>query len=121
MAIIFTTLFVALQASSNNILAKKVECGDQKWDPTGHDGNKPSSSKWKHDVYRIGLCQLAKGVDWEIYPNHKSIDWNHFTTSPAFVKATEDQQKCMTTYHKDGHGMKGFGGYELLYCAIDDD
>lgn len=92
-----------------------------KWGDKDHGDNNPSSQKFKHDVYSKPLCEIAKGVDHSIYANHDSVNWKHFVKSIAFTGATLDQKECLTKAHKEGNGMNGLGGYEILYCATDQD
>lgn len=108
---------------SSNVFAEgaKRECGNMHWTDKGHDDNSPSSSAFKKAAYTKSLCELAKGIDHEVYSNHDSVNWNKFQHSIAYTGATEEQQDCMKEAHQDGNGMKELGGYEILYCAIDKD
>jgi hypothetical protein len=122
---LLAALFLVLVSGigNNNVTYgdKKMECGDLQWNDKGHDDNNPSSKKFKNAAYEKSLCELAKGIDHEVYHNHVSVDWDKFQKSPAFINAEEEQQDCLTKAHKDGNGMDGLGGYEILYCAVDED
>lgn len=100
---------------------KKMECGDMNWNDKGHDDNSPSSSKFKDAAYEKSLCELAKGIDHEKYSNHDAVNWHKFKVSPAYLNATDEQQDCLKKSQKEGNGMDGLGGYEILYCAVDED
>lgn len=115
-------LSLLLFASSNNVVTTyAAECGDMKWSDKDHDDNNPSEKKFKEAAYEKSLCKLAKGIDHEVYHNHVKVDWDKFKASPAYLNATDDQQDCLKQSHKEGNGMDGLGGYEILYCAIDND
>lgn len=111
------TISMFLTASIGNTHIEAVKCGDMKWGDKDHDDNSPSGNKFKHAAYSENLCELAKGIDHSIYANHDSVDWKKFKTSPAFEQATDEQQECLTASHKNGNGMNGLGGYEILDCA----
>lgn len=110
-----------ITGNGNIVNADKRECGGMKWSDKDHEDNNPSENKFKQAAYTKSLCEIAKGVDHEVYSNHDNVNWKKFQHSIAFTGATEEQQKCLKHAQKDGNGMNGLGGYEILYCAIDSD
>lgn len=120
-AIITLALLFLVPALITFSNAEQMQCGNMKWGDKAHDDNTPSSKEFKKAAYTKSLCELAKGIDHEIYSNHDSVNWKQFQKSIAFTEATDEQQDCMTKSHKEGTGMKGLGGYEILYCATDED
>jgi hypothetical protein len=113
---------IILSATQGNYVnAEKRECGDLKWGDKAHDDNSPSTKEFKKSAYTDNLCELAKKVDHEQVSNHDSVDWKKFKSSPAYITATSEQKECLNKAHKEGNGMDGLGGYEILYCGIDND
>jgi len=108
---------IALLVGADDVSGAK--CGNMKWGDTDHKDNIPKSI---HKLaYIDNLCELAKKIDHEQASSHDAVKWDKFQNSPAFINAEKAQQDCLTKAHKDGHGMNGLGGYEILYCAIDED
>jgi hypothetical protein len=81
---------------------------------TNHDDNNPSKHKFFEVAYHGSLCEIAQCVDNEKCDNHTKVDWDKFQGSPAFKNAEDDEQKALIKWHKDGNGMDGLGGYEML-------
>lgn len=109
---------LATSIGNNNVTADRtVKCGGLSWTDKGHDDNSPSVKKFKEMAYKASLCELAKCVDHSECANHVSVDWNRFIKSPAYLGATEKQKDELNEAHKDGVGMKGEGGYEILYAV----
>ena len=122
MVVLITTMLFMVLFSTQFSFAKKVECTDtftdMKWDPKNHDVNHPSSKEFKLLAYHGSLCELTKCIDHEECTNREAVDWEKFKNSPAYELSYEKQQKCLETGHKDGNGLDGLVGYEILSCGI---
>ena len=94
----------------------KRECTDllqtKKWKSEGHEDNKPSNKKFKHDVDYETLCQTAKDIDHMIAKGQVK-DFNDFKKTATYVTATDEQKKCF----KDAFKTKNLADYELSYCG----
>jgi len=88
---------------------------------TKHGDNNPSEKQLKHLSTTGSLCEIAQCVDSSKCSNHDSVDIKKFKSSPAYLNAGLDKQKCLDKAAKDGNGMKGLGGYEIQYCQFDKD
>jgi len=88
---------------------------------TKHGDNNPSEKQLKHLSTTGSLCEIAQCVDSSKCSNHDSVDIKKFKSSPAYLNAGLDKQKCLDKAAKDGNGMKGLGGYEIKYCQFDKD
>jgi hypothetical protein len=110
-----------IAVADTKIKCEKTDGTTITWRDKGHDDNSPSKSKFKELAYKADLCTLAKCVDHENCDNHTKVDWDKFKVSPAFTHSTKEQQKELKEAHKDGNGMPGLGGYEMLYAIKPDD
>lgn len=122
MVVLVTTMLFMVLFSTQFSFAKKVECTDtftdMSWDPKNHDTNHPSSKEFKLLAYHGSLCELTKCIDHEECTNREAVDWEKFKNSPAYELSYEKQQKCLETGHKNGNGLDGLVGYEILSCGI---
>ena len=120
-AFILLAIGNAMLSVNTTYADETIKCGGMKWTDKGHDDNNPSKSKFFQVAYHGTLCELAKCVDHSECANHVAVDMDKFRKSPAYLGATDKQREDIEEAAQDGHGMKGFGGYEALEYVVKGD
>ena len=107
--------------------AEKRECTDltttETWKSEGHDDNKESEKGFEKSVNSDNLCETSKKHDHEQIKGEID-DWSDFKRTTNYKTATAEQKECLKEYFDlpdQDNGEKALQGYELEYCAWDDD
>lgn len=107
------------------VSAEERECADltttEKWKSEGHDDNKASEKEFEKSVTHDSLCETGKKHDHEELKG-EITDWTDFKETENFRTATHEQKECLKEHFDlPDDGEKALQGYELEYCAWDED
>lgn len=105
--------------------AEERECTDlttsEKWNSNDHDDNKESEKAFEKSVSHDNLCETGKKHDHEELKG-EITDWTDFKQTKNYKTATHEQKECLKEYFDlPDDGEKALQGYELEYCAWDED
>ena len=92
------------------------------WNSEGHGDNKESGSQAKKSLYNDSLCTFGEKHDKEKIGNIEIKDFTQFKDTSVYKTATTEQKECLNEAHDSpDNGHKAIQGYEIEYCAWDND
>ena len=124
--IILLAAIFAIAVLMHQSYGEKRECEDlvssEKWGSQAHDDNKASNKEFKKSLYQDSLCEFGQKVDDEKIDGAVK-DYTEFKTTHVYNTSTREQRECLNEGHDspDDDGDKNLAGYEIEYCAWDQD
>ncbi len=105
--------------------AEERECADKQvtetWKSEDHGDNKESEKEFEKSVSNDSLCITGKLHDHEEIKG-EITDWTDFKQTENYQSATHEQKECLKEYFDlPDDGKPALQGYELEYCAWDED